>query len=168
MKHFLAVDLGATSGRTILSSVEAGKVVMREYTRFRNPQIPFAGHLYWDLPQLFNEILEALRKLAAEGRRPARGAPLLLSRHPHRRRHGALLRRVSAARGGLSQDGHPVYALQLSLPVLRHRPRRRLLCRRSLGGVHPRRAGLYAHRPHGVRIHRGLHLPAAQPRHGRP
>ncbi len=67
MKHFLAVDLGATSGRTILSSVEAGKVVMREYTRFRNPQIPFAGHLYWDLPQLFNEILEALRKLAAEG-----------------------------------------------------------------------------------------------------
>ena len=67
MKHFLAVDLGATSGRTVLSTVANGTVSMREFTRFKNPQIPIGGHLFWDLPHLFNEILEALRKVAAEG-----------------------------------------------------------------------------------------------------
>lgn len=67
MKHFLAVDLGATSGRTILSSYDGEKVDMREFTRFRNPQIPIAGHIFWDLPHLFNEILEALRKVHQEG-----------------------------------------------------------------------------------------------------
>ena len=67
MKHFLAVDLGATSGRTILSTADGEKVVMREFTRFKNPQIPIGGHLFWDLPHLFNEILNALRKVAEEG-----------------------------------------------------------------------------------------------------
>ena len=66
MKHFLAVDLGATSGRTILSTVDGEKVVMREFTRFKNPQIPIGGHIFWDLPHLFNEILNALRKVAEE------------------------------------------------------------------------------------------------------
>lgn len=66
MKHFLAVDLGATSGRTILSTADGEKVVMREFTRFKNPQIPIGGHIFWDLPHLFNEILNALRKVSEE------------------------------------------------------------------------------------------------------
>ena len=39
-KHnFFAVDLGATSGRTILGSIEDGKLKQRELTRFSNPMI---------------------------------------------------------------------------------------------------------------------------------
>jgi len=67
MQHYLAVDLGATSGRTVLSSFDGERVTMQEYTRFPNPQIPLAGHLYWDLPCLYNAILDALQRLADEG-----------------------------------------------------------------------------------------------------
>ena len=65
--HYLAVDLGATSGRTIVASFDGSKVEMRELTRFKHPMVPIGGHLYWDLPHLFNEILEGLKKVAAEG-----------------------------------------------------------------------------------------------------
>lgn len=65
--HYLAVDLGATSGRTVLSTFDGERISMREFTRFRNPQIPLGGHIYWDLPHLYNEILTALRQVAAEG-----------------------------------------------------------------------------------------------------
>ena len=67
MKYFLAVDLGATSGRTVLSAFDGERVEMREFTRFKNPQLPMTGHIYWDLPHLYNEILVALRKVADEG-----------------------------------------------------------------------------------------------------
>ena len=67
MKYFLAVDLGATSGRTVLSSWDGQRVVMREFTRFKNPQIPIMGHLFWNLPHLYNEIITALRKVHEEG-----------------------------------------------------------------------------------------------------
>lgn len=67
LKHFLAVDLGATSGRTVLSAFDGERVTMREFTRFKNPQLPLTGHIYWDLPHLFNEVLTALRKVAEEG-----------------------------------------------------------------------------------------------------
>lgn len=65
--NFLSVDLGATSGRTILSTFDGTKVEMRELTRFKHPQIPISGHVFWDLPQLFNEIVTSLKKVAAEG-----------------------------------------------------------------------------------------------------
>ena len=65
--HYLAVDLGATSGRTILATFDGSKVEMRELTRFKHPMVPIGGHLYWDLPHLYNEILEGLKKVAAEG-----------------------------------------------------------------------------------------------------
>lgn len=67
MKHFLAVDLGATSGRTVLSAFDGQRITMREFTRFKNPQVPILGHLFWNLPHLFNEIITALKKVADEG-----------------------------------------------------------------------------------------------------
>ncbi len=67
MQHYLAVDLGATSGRTVLCSFDGQRVEMKEHTRFANPQIPIGGYVYWDLPHLFNEILSALRKACDEG-----------------------------------------------------------------------------------------------------
>ncbi len=59
--HF-AVDLGATSGRTILASFDGEKVDMQELSRFKNPMLPINGHLYWNLPGLYHEILLGLKK----------------------------------------------------------------------------------------------------------
>ena len=66
-KNYLAVDLGATSGRTIVATYDGKKVDMRELTRFKNPMIPLGGHLFWDLPALYNEIVIAIRKTVEEG-----------------------------------------------------------------------------------------------------
>lgn len=66
-KHYFAVDLGATSGRTILASFDGTRVEMKEVTRFANPMIPLGGHLYWDIAGLYNEILRGLREVAASG-----------------------------------------------------------------------------------------------------
>lgn len=65
--NYLAVDLGATSGRTVLATFDGEKIQMRELTRFKNPMIPIGGHLYWNLPYLYNEVLLGLRKVADEG-----------------------------------------------------------------------------------------------------
>ena len=64
---YFAIDLGATSGRTILASYDGQKIAMKELTRFKNPMIPIGGHLYWDLPGLYNEVLIGLKKAAEEG-----------------------------------------------------------------------------------------------------
>ena len=67
MKRFLAVDLGATSGRTVLAAFDGQKMEMTELTRFRNPMIPMGGHLFWDIAGLYNEILMSLRKASSMG-----------------------------------------------------------------------------------------------------
>ena len=61
---FLAVDLGATSGRTILGSVENGQLIQRELTRFPNRITQLGGHFYWDIYALYAEIIRALRQMA--------------------------------------------------------------------------------------------------------
>ena len=66
-KNFFAVDLGATSGRTILATFDGGRVEMKEITRFANPMIPLGGHLYWDIAGLYNEVLRGLREIADKG-----------------------------------------------------------------------------------------------------
>ena len=63
---FFAVDLGATSGRTILGSIADGKLVQRELTRFPNQIIQLGGHFYWDIYALYNEIIRGLKLVAAE------------------------------------------------------------------------------------------------------
>lgn len=67
LTYFLAVDLGATSGRTILGSIENGVLKQRELTRFPNHIIRTGGHFFWDIYALYNEIICALRKTAKEG-----------------------------------------------------------------------------------------------------
>lgn len=62
---FFAVDLGATSGRTIAGTITCGKVRLEELTRFPNNLIETGGHFYWDIYALYNEIIRGLR-VAAE------------------------------------------------------------------------------------------------------
>ena len=64
--YYFSVDLGATSGRTVLSSFNGERIVMKELTRFKNPIIPLGGHMYWDLPALYYEVLLGLRKVSEE------------------------------------------------------------------------------------------------------
>lgn len=66
-KNFLAIDLGATSGRAILGTIEDGKLSMREISRFPNTIVRHDdGHCYWDFEALMGHILEALKALAAD------------------------------------------------------------------------------------------------------
>ncbi len=62
---FLAVDLGATSGRTILGCVDNGRVTQEELTRFDNPME--GCPLRWDLDHLFQEIVKALTLVGRRG-----------------------------------------------------------------------------------------------------
>lgn len=64
---FFSVDLGATSGRTIIASFDGKKVEMRELTRFANPMIPLGGHLFWDIAALYNEVLRGLKMAVSQG-----------------------------------------------------------------------------------------------------
>lgn len=62
-KYFFAVDLGATSGRTIIGTLQEGTINLEEWTRFDNPIIETNGHFFWDIYALYNEIIKALKKV---------------------------------------------------------------------------------------------------------
>ena len=64
--NFFAVDLGATSGRTILGSIVDGRLEQRELTRFPNAIIETGGHFYWDIFALYNEVIRGLKVVAEE------------------------------------------------------------------------------------------------------
>jgi len=62
---FFAVDLGATSGRTILGSLSDKGLELEEVNRFPNHLIEVGGHFYWDIYALYQHIVDGL-KLAAQ------------------------------------------------------------------------------------------------------
>ena len=66
-KYFFAVDLGATSGRTIIGHIEDGKFELEEVTRFPNNLIEQGGHYYWDIFALYFEIIRGLKEVAQRG-----------------------------------------------------------------------------------------------------
>jgi rhamnulokinase len=59
-KHYLAVDLGASSGRTIVGTLEDGKLSLKEMNRFWNGPTEVRGTLYWDFVHLFRNIQEGI------------------------------------------------------------------------------------------------------------
>ncbi len=65
--HYLAVDLGAESGRLISGLLADGKLSLREIHRFPNIPLREAGSLCWNLPSLILEVKEGLRKAALTG-----------------------------------------------------------------------------------------------------
>ncbi len=58
---FLAVDLGATSGRVMRGRCEAGRITLHELRRFPNGPVAVRGGLYWDVLRLWDEIRAGLR-----------------------------------------------------------------------------------------------------------
>ena len=66
-KYYFAVDLGATSGRTILGTLADGKLEQEELTRFPNNLIETGGHFYWDIYALYLEMIKGLQVVGKRG-----------------------------------------------------------------------------------------------------
>lgn len=59
-KHYLAVDLGASSGRVIVGTLDQGKLALREINRFWNGPTEIRGALQWDFVHLFRNVREGI------------------------------------------------------------------------------------------------------------
>jgi len=66
-KHFIAIDLGATSGRVILAAVAAERTEMETLHRFPNRLVSLGGKYYWNIYALYEEIVEGLRLAGRRG-----------------------------------------------------------------------------------------------------
>lgn len=64
MKNYLAIDIGASSGRHILGRVENGKIVLEEVYRFTNGQVRRRGHDCWDVEALVSSIKAGIDEAA--------------------------------------------------------------------------------------------------------
>ena len=56
MKNYLAIDIGASSGRHILGTVKDGRIHLEEIYRFDNGQIRRNGHDCWDIEKLTESV----------------------------------------------------------------------------------------------------------------
>ncbi len=65
--HYLAIDLGAESGRVMLGTLTDGRIALEELHRFANTPVDANGTLTWNIPKLFQEIQTGLRKAATRG-----------------------------------------------------------------------------------------------------
>lgn len=69
-KYYLAIDIGASSGRHILGSVEQGRIVLEEIYRFENRQRYLRGHDCWDVEEIYRQIVLGLKCCAQRGKIP--------------------------------------------------------------------------------------------------
>ncbi len=58
---FLAIDLGASSGRLLAGEFDGQKLRLEELHRFENGSVLAAGHLHWDVLRLWSEMTSGLR-----------------------------------------------------------------------------------------------------------
>lgn len=63
-KAYIAFDLGASSGRLMLGIDKEGKIELEEVHRFPNDPVVMNGTMYWDIPRLFHEMKQGLKKVA--------------------------------------------------------------------------------------------------------
>ena len=64
--HYLAIDIGASSGRHIVGWRENGQLQTKEVYRFPNGVKEEAGHLVWDMEALLREVKQGIRAAKAE------------------------------------------------------------------------------------------------------
>ncbi len=69
--YYLAIDIGASSGRHILGHTEQGKLILEEVFRFDNLQVFKDGHDCWDMENLWNGIIGGLKACKELGKIPA-------------------------------------------------------------------------------------------------
>jgi len=66
-KNYVAVDMGATSGRVILATVGVGKIEMETIHRFPTPLVHIGKHYYWNIYSIYNDIISGLSLLGERG-----------------------------------------------------------------------------------------------------
>lgn len=69
--YYLAIDIGASSGRHILSWIEDGKLQYEEVYRFPNGLTDKNGTFCWDHEALFSHVKAGLKKCAEIGKKPS-------------------------------------------------------------------------------------------------
>jgi len=62
-KPYLAIDLGAESGRAVLAHLKSGILTIEEVHRFPNEPVEYGGSLHWDVARLWLEMRRALNGL---------------------------------------------------------------------------------------------------------
>lgn len=67
MKKVLAFDLGASSGRGIIATLDGGKITLKEIHRFANNGVKVRNTFYWDILYLFDQIKQGIVKAKHEG-----------------------------------------------------------------------------------------------------
>lgn len=70
---YLALDLGAESGRGMLGRFDGERLTLDEVHRFPNGPVKMLDTLHWDVPRLFDEMKTALRKANASAGRALDG-----------------------------------------------------------------------------------------------
>jgi len=65
--HYLAVDLGAESGRVMLGTLAANKLDLEEIHRFANMPVRMCDSLRWDIMGMFREIKAGMATVAKRG-----------------------------------------------------------------------------------------------------
>jgi len=65
-RTYLAIDLGASSGRVVAGQFDGARLALGEIHRFENGPVRMNGHLHWDVPRLWSEIVAGLRKAGQE------------------------------------------------------------------------------------------------------
>lgn len=70
-QYYLAIDIGASSGRHILGHVQDGRMILEEIHRFENRQERLNGHDCWDVDHLWQGILDGLKTCKTLGKIPA-------------------------------------------------------------------------------------------------
>jgi len=63
---FIAVDLGAESGRVMLGSLDTGKLELSEAHRFANVPVQVGNSLYWDILRLYGDVTNGLTRVGQE------------------------------------------------------------------------------------------------------
>ena len=63
MKHYIAIDLGATSGRVILAGLEGEKLEMETVHRFPTPLLNIGGKYYWNIYSIYDDIVKGLAEV---------------------------------------------------------------------------------------------------------
>lgn len=61
-KYYLAIDLGATSGRHIIGYLDNGEITLKEVHRFKTGMDDTPFGLVWDIPRLLSEIIKGIKK----------------------------------------------------------------------------------------------------------
>ncbi len=73
VRYYLAIDIGASSGRHILAHLEDGRMVLEEVHRFPNGMADQDGEKVWDVDELFAQIKAGMKKCGELGKIPVSG-----------------------------------------------------------------------------------------------